>query len=63
LAIGPPGGVAREKEADVFGDAPNIAARVQEAAAPGTVLVTEDTPVDLGAVRGRGARDAGAEGD
>jgi class 3 adenylate cyclase/tetratricopeptide (TPR) repeat protein len=31
------------KDADVFGDAPNIAARVQEAAAPGTVLVTEDT--------------------
>jgi len=36
-------GVGAGKEADVFGDAPNIAARVQEAAAPGTVLVTEDT--------------------
>jgi class 3 adenylate cyclase len=36
-------GVGAGKDADVFGDAPNIAARVQEAAAPGTVLVTEDT--------------------
>jgi class 3 adenylate cyclase len=31
------------KEAGVFGDAPNIAARVQAAAAPGTVLITGDT--------------------
>src|SRR6202790_991609 len=30
-------------DADVFGDTPNIAARVQAAAAPGTVLVTADT--------------------
>jgi class 3 adenylate cyclase len=29
--------------ADVFGDTPNIAARVQAVAAPGTVLVTADT--------------------
>jgi hypothetical protein len=36
-------GVGAGKDADVFGDAPNIAARVQEAAAPGTVLMTEDT--------------------
>ncbi len=36
-------GVGAGKDADVFGDAPNIAARVQEAAAPGTVLITEDT--------------------
>src|SRR5579864_1619972 len=36
-------GAGAGKEADVFGDAPNIAARVQEAASPGTVLVTEDT--------------------
>ena len=36
-------GVGAGKDADVFGDTPNIAARVQEAAAPATVLVTEDT--------------------
>jgi class 3 adenylate cyclase len=31
------------QDADVFGDAPNIAARVQEAAPPGTVLITDST--------------------
>src|SRR5579864_778731 len=31
------------KQADVFGDAPNIAARVQEAAGAGAVVITEDT--------------------
>ncbi len=36
-------GAGAGKEADVFGDTPNIAARVQEAAAPGAVVVTEDT--------------------
>ena len=36
-------GASAGKDADVFGDAPNIAARVQEVAAPGSVLVTEDT--------------------
>ena len=36
-------GVGAGKDADVFGDTPNIAARVQEAAAPGTVVVTADT--------------------
>ncbi|HEV2979590.1 MAG TPA: AAA family ATPase, partial [Casimicrobiaceae bacterium] len=36
-------GAGAGKDADVFGDAPNIADRVQEAAAPGTVVVTEDT--------------------
>ena len=36
-------GVGAGTQADVFGDTPNIAARVQEAAAPGSVLVTEDT--------------------
>src|SRR5260370_28248462 len=30
-------------DADVFGDTPNIAARVQGAAAPGTILVTPNT--------------------
>jgi class 3 adenylate cyclase/tetratricopeptide (TPR) repeat protein len=36
-------GAGAGSESDVFGDAPNIAARVQEAAAPGTVVVTDDT--------------------
>ncbi len=36
-------GAGAGKDIDVFGDTPNIAARVQAAAAPGTVLVTADT--------------------
>jgi class 3 adenylate cyclase/tetratricopeptide (TPR) repeat protein len=36
-------GLGAGKDTDVFGDAPNIAARVQESAAPGTVVVTEET--------------------
>jgi class 3 adenylate cyclase len=36
-------GTGAGKDADVFGDAPNIAARVQEAATPGTVLITDST--------------------
>src|SRR6185437_1160125 len=36
-------GAGAGKEPDVFGDTPNIAARVQEAAAPGTVLITAAT--------------------
>src|SRR5215469_13509817 len=36
-------GAGAGKDADVFGDAPNIAARVQEAAAADTVVITDDT--------------------
>src|SRR6266478_2210581 len=36
-------GAGAGKDSDVFGDTPNIAARVQAAAAPGTLLTTADT--------------------
>ena len=36
-------GAGAGKDADVFGDAPNIAARVEAAADPGTVLITAET--------------------
>jgi class 3 adenylate cyclase len=36
-------GASAGKEADVFGEAPNIAARVQAVAQPGTVLITDAT--------------------
>jgi class 3 adenylate cyclase len=51
-------GVGAGKDADVFGDAPSIDARVQEAAVPGTVVVTEGTHrliSGLFVVEGRGA--------
>src|SRR5437588_507514 len=47
------------KEADVFGDVPSIAARLQAIAEPGTVLITGDTHrlvSGLFEVRERGAR-------
>src|SRR5262249_50721158 len=36
-------GASAGKQADVFGETPNIAARVQAAALPGAVLITADT--------------------
>jgi class 3 adenylate cyclase len=36
-------GAGAGRDADVFGDAPNIAARAQAMAAPGAVLITSDT--------------------
>ena len=49
-------------EAEVFGDAPNIAARVQAAAAPGTVAVTDATHrLVVGLVRGRRPRRAATQ--
>jgi class 3 adenylate cyclase/tetratricopeptide (TPR) repeat protein len=36
-------GAGAGKDADAFGDAPNVAARVQEAAATDTVAITDDT--------------------
>jgi class 3 adenylate cyclase len=47
------------KEADVFGEAPNVAARVQAAADPNTVLITAATHrllAGLFVVEDRGAR-------
>jgi class 3 adenylate cyclase/tetratricopeptide (TPR) repeat protein len=55
VVVGPGAG----KDADIFGDAPNIAARVQVAAEPGTVLITAATHrlvSGLFVVEERGAR-------
>jgi class 3 adenylate cyclase/tetratricopeptide (TPR) repeat protein len=52
-------GAGAGKEAEIFGDAPNIAARVQVAAEPGTVLITAATHrlvSGLFVVEERGAR-------
>ena len=52
-------GAGSGKEADVFGEAPNIAARVQGAADPGTVLITEAVQLlvsGLFVVENRGAQ-------
>jgi class 3 adenylate cyclase/tetratricopeptide (TPR) repeat protein len=51
-------GAGAGKEADVFGEAPNIAARVQAVAEPGTVLITDAVHrlvSGLFVVEGRGA--------
>jgi class 3 adenylate cyclase len=52
-------GTGAGKDADVFGDAPNIAARVEAAAEPSTVLITATTHrlvSGLFVVEGRGAQ-------
>jgi class 3 adenylate cyclase/tetratricopeptide (TPR) repeat protein len=52
-------GASAGKDADVFGDVPNIAARVQAVAAPGTVLITDAVHrlvSGLFAVENRGAQ-------
>ena len=57
------GPVVVEAAGEVFGDAPNVAARVQAAAEPGTVLVTVNVQRQVGrAVRRRGQGRARAQG-
>jgi class 3 adenylate cyclase len=54
-------GASAGKHADVFGDTPNIAARVQAAAQPGTVAITDATHrLVSGLFRGRPTRRASA---
>ena len=53
------GQVVIDATGEVFGDAPNIAARVQSVAGPGSILVTATVQRQTaGLVRGRGARPA-----
>ena len=57
------GPVVVDATGEVFGDAPNVAARVQALAEPGAVLVTAERPAAGGwAVRRRGARRARTQG-
>ena len=57
------GQVVVDATGEVFGDAPNIAARVQSAAEPGSILITADRPTaDRRTVRGGGPRPTRAQG-
>ena len=57
------GQVVADATGEVFGDAPNIAARVQSAAAPGAILITRGGPTaDRRPVRGRGTRPTRTQG-
>jgi class 3 adenylate cyclase len=57
------GAVVVDSAGEIFGDAPNIAARVQALAEPGTVMVTARVQRQVaGPVRRRGSRRADAEG-
>ena len=57
------GQVVVDATGEVFGDAPNIAARVQGAAEPGSILITADRPTaDRRTVRGGGPRPTRTQG-
>ena len=57
------GQVVVDATGEVFGEAPNIAARVQSAAEPGSILITADGPTaDRRTVRGGGPRPTRAQG-